>query len=300
MSDYRTFWLQNATADKYYFSDPSLKHFLNNVTGLGFRKNYEVDTVGNTQKVLSETFELLDIQGDLIFYEDTRGGCYKAYSDFIDFAKQKPLSFYYSTPDKTKSFYCDVLFIEADKTEIKYEDSSLHVPITFHKITQWLDDNLEIYEFSNSNVGEGKYYELERDYSYAGTSLSDIVVNNNGTNDVGFVFEVEGHVQSPKFEVYQNNDLPYGVCELTGTFDYVKVNSIEDSESIQLEVETEHGTHSVPNPMSYQDLTHANGKSYATFIKLKVGTSHIVFSSGNIGDFTGKIKISIRNTYASV
>ena len=293
---YRKFWLINSLGERYDFADPDKKEnvFLNNPEGLGFQRAYTSLVVGNSELVTSQQFQLTDFKGSLVFYNGNNGTRYQAYFDFLKFAKYKPLELHYLTPNELKSYHCDVLFIQADKTEVKTGDV-LTIPVTFHRLTEWLTDDDVVYELNNSPTGNGKKYDLAYNYSYSGSSLADSVLTNNGTDDIGFVITVEGEVQNLQFTLSQNGET-YGVCKINGTYDFVQIDSVERTESIYLE---SNGS-VVTNPEQYQDFTIRNGASYLTWLKLKVGESHFAFTCGNIDTFDGTVTISFKESYVSV
>ena len=293
---YRKFWLINSLGERYDFADPNKKEnvFLNNPEGLGFQRSYTSLVVGNSELVTSQQFQLTDFKGSLVFYNGSNGTRYQAYFDFLKFAKYKPLELHYLTPNELKSYHCDVLFIQADKTEVKTGDV-LTIPVTFHRLTEWLTDDDVVYELNNSPTGDGKKYDLAYNYSYSGSSLADTVLINNGTDDIGFVLTVEGEVQNLQFTLSQNGET-YGICKINGTYDFVQIDSVERTESIYME----NNGSVVTNPEQYQDFTIRNGASYLTWLKLKVGENHFSFTCGNIGTFDGTVTISFKESYVSV
>lgn len=291
--DYRKFWLINTLGNRYDFTE-NIDIFLNAPTGLGFKRNFTSITVGNSELVTSQQFQLTDVQGELLFMQDTNGSKYEAYQKFIQFAKFKPLELHYQTPNNLSSYHCDIIFTQIDKSETG-QDGILRCPITFHRLTEWLTDQDETYIFDNNPLDEGKYHDLVYDYHYAGTNLSNSVIINNGTDDVGFILEVVGEVENPQFSLTQGGEV-YGVCKINGTYDYVQIDSVERTESIYLE---QNGS-VVTNPEQYQDFTIANGQSYLTWCKFKVGETIFNFTCGNIETFDGKVIVKFKKSYATV
>lgn len=294
MADYRKFWLINSLGNRYDFADVNTNQFLDNPRGLGFRRVYSSLVVGNSELITSQQFQLTDIGGELLFYNGTNGTRYQAYFDFIKFARFKPLELHYLTPNDLKSYHCDVLFVQADKGEVE-EDSMLRVPVTFHRLTEWLTDDDVSYAMTNEPVGDGKKYDLTYNYSYSGSDLSNTTITNNGTDDVGFILSVEGEVQNMQFTLMQNGEI-YGICKINGTYDFVQIDSVERTESLYLEV---NGS-AVTNPEQYQDFTIRNGASYLTWTKLKVGQTQFAFTCGNIDTFDGVVTLSFKESYVSV
>lgn len=291
--DYRKFWMINSLGNRYDFTE-DLDVFLNTPQGLGFRRTYSKITVGNSELVTSQQFQLTDVQGELLFMGNTNGEKYESYQKFVQFAKYKPLELHYKTPNNLLSYHCDIIFTQLDKTEVG-QDGILRCPVTFHRLTEWLTDQDEVYVFNNNPLDEGKFHDLVYDYHYAGTNLSNSVINNNGTDDVGFILEIIGEVENPQFSLTQGGET-YGICKINGTYDYVQIDSVERTESIYLE---QNGS-VVTNPEQYQDFTIANGQSYLTWLKLKVGQSQFAFTSGNIDTFDGTVKIRFKNSFATV
>jgi len=293
--EYRKFWLINALGRRYDFTDLTTNtSFLNNPTGLGFQRTFTSLIVGNSELVTSQQFRLTDIQGELMFYDGKTGDKYQQYQDFIQFAKFKPLELHYQTPNDLKSYYCDVIFVQIDKTEVK-QNGILSAPVIFHRLTEWLNDEDYSIILFNSPVDEGKYHDLIYNYHYAGTTLQNTPINNNGTDDVGFVIEINGEVQNPQFTITQRGE-QYGICKINGTYDYVMLDSIERTESMYLE---RNGS-AITNPEQYQDFTIRNGASYLTWCKFRVGESIFNFTCGNIETFDGYVSIRFKNSYATV
>ena len=177
--DYRKFWLVNALGNKYEFTKANGSVFLASPSGLGFRRQFSSLKVGNSELITSQQFALTDISGELLFFDGTNGSKYQNYRDFIQFAKYKPLEFHQLTPNDLKGFYSDVLFTHADKGEVG-EDGILRVPVMFHKLTEWLNNEDYTITLYNTATDEGKYYDLIRDYHYAGTNLSNTEISNEG------------------------------------------------------------------------------------------------------------------------
>ena len=295
MANYRKHWLINALGERYDFTNQNSKIFLNAPQGFGFKRQYTSQKVGNSELITSQQFQLTDIQGDLLFYAKTNGDIYEDYQNFIQFAKYKPLEFHYQTPNQLTSYFCDVLFVQADKGEVSPEDGVLHVPVIFHKLTEWLDDTDYTVLLYNEPIGEGKYYDLVRPYHYAGTNLSGTPIVNSGTDDVGFILTIDGEVQNPQFTLTQYGD-SYGVCKINGTYDFLQIDSVERTEKIY----AERNGSVITNPEQYQDFTIRNGNAYLTWCKFRVGETIFSFTCGNIDTFDGTIQISFKNSYVTV
>ena len=294
MAEYRKFWLVNSLGNRYDFTLKNSKIFLNAPQGFGFVRNYGAKQIGNSEIITSQQFQLTDIVGELLFYANSNGVIYQDYQDFIQFVKFKPLEFHYQTPNELGDYYSEVLFIQADKSEISV-DGIMHVNVVFHRLTEWLTSKDFVITLTNTPTDEGKHYELKRPYHYAGTTLSNTPISNNGTDDVGFVLTIDGEVQNPTFTLTQEGDT-YGICKINGTYDYVQINSVEKDETLYLE---RNGS-VITNPEAYQDFSVANGSSYITWCKFRVGQSILNFTCGNIDTFDGTITISFKNSYVSV
>lgn len=295
MSGYRKHWLINSNGERYDFTEDNSKILLSSPQGFGFKKEYESIKINNSEILTSSNLVLGDITGELLFYKNANAGdIYQDYFNFLQFAKFKPLEFHYQTPNNIDSYYCEVLFTEARKTEVSKE-SVLRVNVVFHRLTEWLDDTSKKIVLTNTPIGTGKHYELIRDYHYSGTNMSNSPIINTGTNDVGFIVDIEGSVQNPQFALTQNG-VQYGICRINGTYDYVMINSVEQTESIYLE---RNGS-AISNPEQYQDFTIRDNLEYLTWCKLKVGETIFNFTCGNTDTFDGTVTIRFKNSYASV
>ena len=292
--DYRKFWIVNSLGNRYDLTKENSKVFLNTPQGFGLNRTFTSLKVGNSELVTSQQFNLTDITGELLFYKDTNGGKYQDYQDFVQFIKYKPLEFHYQTPNNLTSYFCDVLLTQLNKGEVG-TDGILTVPIVMHRLTEWLND--EDYEIvlTNTASGDGKYYDLVRPYHYAGTDLSNTPIYNNGTDDIGFVIEINGECQNLQYTITQRGE-QYGICKINGTYDYIMIDSVERTESMYLE---RNGS-AITNPEQYQDFTIRNGASYLTWCKFRVGESILNITMGNIATFDGTVVIRFKNSFATV
>ena len=292
---FRKLWLINALGNKYEFTNQNSRIFLDSPEGLGFTRVYSSTRLGNVEVIDTTQFEMIDVGGDLLFHEATADESYQRYNEFIQFIKYKPLELHYQTPNSLEDYFCKILITSVEKSQVSSSDSVLHCPITMHRLTQWLTTNDYVVELKKLPTEDGKFYELERPYYYAGNTLQNVSLTNSGTDAVGFTFQIDGEVTNPQFTMSQNGEV-YGVCKLNGTFDFVRVNSVDDEEEIYLENDGS----SLANPSAYQDLTTTDGESYITFIKLAVGENIFNFTCGNIDTFDGTITIRFKNSYVSV
>lgn len=290
----RVFWLVNSLGEKLELNNREYNFSLTNPEGLGFSRNYTALKVGNSELVTSQEFSLTDIKGDLVFAKGTHGDKYEEYHRFIQFCTFKPLEFHYQTPNELTSYFCDVIFVQANKSEIS-RDHLMRVPVVFHRLTEWMDASDYTVVLRNETIGEGKYYPLERPYHYAGTNLSGTPINNVGTDDVGFILTIDGEVQNPQFTLTQYGE-SYGICKINGTYDFLQIDSVERTEKIY----AERNGSVITNPEQYQDFTIANGQAYLTWCKFRVGQTIFSFTSGNISEFDGTITIQFKNSYATV
>ena len=314
MNDYRRFWIINSQGVRYDLAKENETVFLSDPTGLGFQRQYSSQRVGNSELITSTEFVMTDIEGELLFFDSINGVKYQKYENFIQFAKFKPLEFHYETPNNIDSYHCEVLFVQADKGEVS-QDGILHVPVIFHRLTEWLTDTTYTILLTNDPVGTGKFHNAQgvspymlfyddsdaegvvntAHYSYIGSTLNDTVIYNEGTDDVGFKIEVDGTIQNFAFDLSQNGET-YGKCKINGTYDKVIIDSVERSESIYLE----YNGSAVTNPEQYQDFTIRNGLAYLTWCKFKVGESHISVTAGNIATFSGTVRITFNKSFVTV
>lgn len=296
MMDTRKFWLINALGNRFDLSDENARFSLLSPKGLGFEKNIEVDNIGSREKLLSEQLNNTDVQGELWFYNDSNGVLYEKYRDFISFIKYKPLELHYLPPNEISDFYSNVVITKLEKEEIK-KTKNMVCPIVFHRLSQWLDSQEFTISVSNVNVDTGKSYPLARPYHYAGNSLSNIEYSNNGTEDCGFIFTIDGEVVNPQLSIYNSLGEISGRLKLDGTFDYVRVDSNEDAYTMELS----YNGVVLSNPENYQDLSIADGKIDVTWLKLAVGVNNrAVFTCGNLATFDGTVSFTYRSEFASV
>ena len=292
--DFRKLWLVNSLGNTYELSNPENKVFLDGPSGLGFTSVYSSERLGSSELITFTDTRLPDVSGTLLFYLDTNGFVYNEYQNFIQFIKFKPLELHYKTPNQMGSFYSEVIITKLEKSE-NTKSGIMRCPITFHRTTNWLNDEDFTIILTNTREGSGKNYPVNRPYYYVGTDLSNTPITVRGTDSVGFIFEIEGDVTNPYFALTQNNNR-YGVCRINGNYDYLRINSNDYAESIYLEND---GV-IIANPEQYQDYSVRDGTAYLTWIKLKVGESIFTFNCGNLDTFDGRITIRYKNSYVSV
>lgn len=288
---YRKFYLKNGIGNTFTLTDKNFKCFLNNPQGLGFIKTVNGYQLGNVTKITSSVYDFPTISGEILFYDEL-GVAYQNYFDFINFISLEPIQLFYTPPNTLTPYYCNIEIIQGDKSEYG-TNGILTVPISMQMTSRWYHSSENIIEVKKVYTEDGKHYELERPYHYANTSFSSIEIVNNGSENTGMIFEIDGNVTNPQWSISQSG-VAYGSCKINGTYDYVRVNSRDGEQSIYLE---KNGS-AIANPSVYQDLTITGG--VLTFIKLKTGTSICSFTCGNIESFDGVLKIKYFNTFISV
>lgn len=288
---YRKLWLKNGVGNEFTFTEKNAKQFLSTLEGLGFAKTIDGYTLGNVTKVTSSSYTFPNVTGELLFYADVQDA-YQDYFNFVKFISLEPLQLYYLPPNTLNPYYCSCELIQVQKGEYGI-DGIMRVPVSFQCTSHWLNSNETAIVLTNEPVGTGKYYDLERPYYYAGTTLQNISLTNNGSDAVGMIVEIVGDVTNPQYTLTQNSQV-YGSCKINGSYDYVKVNSKDGEQSIYLELDGS----AITNPAVYQDLSISGG--VLTFIKLKTGTSTMAFTCGNIDTFNGTLKIRYSGSFVSV
>lgn len=289
----RKFWLINGLGNRYDFTIKTKEYFLSSPTGLGFNKTISTIRLGDEEIVSSEQNDMPTPSGNILFY-GKRQQAYQDYEDFIDFIKYTPLRLYYLPPNLLNAYYVDVKILSVEKGEYS-TNGYLECPINFYALGLWQNSQETIMSVSNVETGDGKFYELERPYYYNGSSLANIELTNNGTEPIGFVFEIKGSVTNPRLTATKDG-ITYGVIKLDGTFTYVKINSNDSKEDIYLEKD---GV-TLANPYSYQDLSIADGQSQITFFKLPVGTSQLAFTCDKISSFKGSVDFLWKDKRVSI
>ena len=291
--EYRQLYIENSLGNKYYLSNKKFKHFLNEPNGLGFAKSLTTLRIGDDELITDDKYSMPSVSGSIYFYDKTEKA-YQDYLDFINFVKYTPLKLFYKPPNLLFPYFIECYLTQIDKSEYSKE-GYLSCPVTFYGYTLWQNSQENVLTVRNAENNDGKFYELIRPYHYAGNSLSSIIINNTGDIPIGFVFEVKGKVTNPRLIATQNG-VVYGQLKLNGTFDYVKIDSNDLTESIHLE----YNDAIITNPLSYQDLSIADGKSMLTFFKLKVGESRLSFSCDKISSFEGDVNFKWKDKKVSV
>ncbi len=160
MAGYRKFWLVNSLGQKYYLTDEKeSKTFLSNPSGFGFKANYKTRKINNSELLISEGLDNVDVNGELVFYGGSPNVIYEDYQKFISFIRFKPLEFHYLTPnfvdDERYSFYSNVVISSISKGEMS-KDGILSATINIHRLSQWLDSTEHTYVISNNNTIDTK------------------------------------------------------------------------------------------------------------------------------------------------
>ena len=291
MANYRKFWLENANNIAYQLTDKETKTFLSNPSGLGFSKSLTLDRLGDEAEIVSNIANLPTPSGELIFHKDSLTGKYYDYKKFIQFAKIKPLRFYYQTPDSFESSYIDCEIATLDKGEVG-TDGCLHCSIQIQGLSFWKNSKENIVKVEEVIEG-GMIFPFTFPFTFEGNSYANIQVQNNGTLPVGFKFEIYDLITNPVLSLYQREynqdtqqfeDVKYGEIRIDGTYDEIRVDTRDKKQSIYLGL---NGS-AIANPTSKFNLV-GNGEFETPFPKLKVGESKLTFTFG--GTFSKAVYI---------
>lgn len=268
----RKFTLTNSNNVSWTFTSKSVKSFLMNPQGLGYSSKLDVIRYGEKANVSNEVYDFPSVSGELVFYDTSNANRYKLYNDFARFCTYTPLTLSYVIPLASPETYTLKCYVTSlTKTE-SIPSGVLNVGITMQGLGFW--NGAEI-----ATTGTASSYSL----------------TNNGDFPVGLEITVTGSLENPYVTFTQDGDL-YGEAKFDDStaFDEVYVDSKDGEQNVILE---QSGS-TLPNPLSYQDLSISNGSIYVTFVKLARGTSTLA-----IGMDSGSItSVSIKYTpqYRSV
>lgn len=289
----RKFSLANSNNATWQLTDPNFKAFATSPTGLGFASDPSFMRVGNDNIITYSQYSMGEKTFDIMFYGDTRAREYQMYNDFIKFLVYEPIYLLYETPNSKTTYRMKVKVMSLGKTEISPSNSALTCPITLAPLSFWEDNVANVITVTNTAQVGGKSYPLTRPYEYAELDTNNIAITCNGTLDSPMQITIVGRAVDPQFNVYDGNDVMYGAGKLSGTYDYVYINSEEADESIQLT----RNSVDISNPYNYQDLT--LDAEQVTFVRLKaLSTNRMAFSLSS--GFSGYVQIAWRNRYLSV
>lgn len=290
---YRIFYLQNKKGERFELTNVKFNQFFNDPNGLGYSKTFSSMRLGNVDAITSELYNLPTISGSILFYQSSTASIYQTYKNLIKFLTQGEILLYYQPPNELEPYFAEVNCIQIDKTEVGETDGILSCNVQFKMLTFWqISTKREISVTTEFQVG--KKYPLKRPYYYGSSSLSNITVYNEGTMETPIEIEITGECNTPQINFYQNGE-QYGAIKLDGEFDYVRINSKDDEETIEL---MKDGS-VLANPLSYQDLSVGNpNQVYVTFVKLKQGVSNIVISFSS--NFGGEVKLRWSDAHVSV
>ena len=272
---YRRFWLINGDGERWDLTDKEFKSFLNNPTGLGFRKTIEVTRYGEKANKNNEVYDFPQPSGELLFYDTYNSTRYDKYNKFIRFLMSQPITLYYMIPVSYISGIANIFTLNCDVTEVQKTESK-----TDHILTSSIVFN-----------GLGFY---EGDEISVNGTTDTYTLTNEGDFPVGFEITVEGSLTKPYITLSQDGEL-YGEAKFVGTQSYnsLYVNSNDGEQNIILQ----QGGSVIPNPLSYQDLSISNGSIYVTFVKLAKGVSELSIGveSGSISNVNIKYSPKYRS-----
>ena len=292
----RDFWLTNADDQTFKLKGNNVSNtvsFLHEPEGLGFSVALTTAKLGNTDIILSEQYQLGSVSGDLIFI-GSLPDVYQQYQNLLTFLARKPITLHYLPPNTNDSYRCLVRVVSLDKSEVSYEDGCLHCPIQFYRQGMWFNDTPNVLDATNE-ITDGKSYPLDRPYSYGAVGLENIQLTNAGMTDTSLKVEIFGSVTDPEWSLFDEYNVQYGAAKILGTYTYVRV----DSDDIDEEIHLERSGSVIANAINYQDLTVGSPQQvYVTFLKLKPGTSTLMFSLGD--NFDGTVRLTWSNAYVSV
>ena len=272
---YRRFWLINGDGERWDLTDKEFKSFLNNPTGLGFRKTIEITRYGEKANKNNEVYDFPQPSGELLFYDTYNSTRYDKYNKFIRFLMSQPITLYYMIPVSYISGIANIFTLDCDVTEVqKTESKADHI-------------------LTSSIVFNGLGFYEGDEISVNGTT-DTYTLTNEGDFPVGFEITVEGSLTKPYITLSQDGEL-YGEAKFVGTNAYnsLYLNSNDGEQNIILQ----QGGSVIPNPLSYQDLSISNGSIYVTFVKLAKGVSELSIGveSGSISNVNIKYSPKYRS-----
>lgn len=289
---YRKFSLVNGEGTTWELTNKDFPVFASNPSGLGFGTSTQSLRIGDESDVTYQQYLLSDVSFDIIFYGDNKE-IYKNYYDFVQFLLVKPIYLLYKTPASDNVYRRKVYGSSLSKTEIT-ENNYMSCTLNLSTQSFWEDNIEHIIVASKSTEGDGKSYPLSRPYYYAIVSTDSMELNSSGGLDTPIRIEINGTVNNPQYNLYDEKNELYGIGKFVGTFDKVIVDSDEFNETIELL----NGAIFEPNPYNFQDFSIIDGTSQFTFLKLKKGVNKMVFNLDSA--FNGEVTIKWRNRYLSV
>lgn len=282
---YRRFWLINGDGERWDLTDKEFKSFLNNPTGLGFRKTIEVTRYGEKANKNNEVYDFPQPSGELLFYDTYNSTRYDKYNKFIRFLMSQPITLYYMIPVSYISGIANIFTLDCDVTEVQKTESKTDRILT------------------SSIVFNGLGFYEGDEISINGTT-NTYTLTNEGDFPVGFEITIEGsNMETPYITLSQDGEL-YGEAKFEGsegtgyggiTFTHVYLNSNDGEQNLELK---DQSSALLPNPLNYQDLSISNGAIYVTFIKLAKGVSEL--SIGMESGSLSSVNIKYSPKYRSV
>ena len=301
---YRKFKLKNSLDQEYLLTDQNFKHFFNSPSGLGFSKNLTGIRLGDRYKITKREYDLPKPSGELVFYDSTNEDKYDAYNEFIRFASFYPLRLYYYIPGNNKteeesnSIFLNCEIQSASKSEIRHDDNTLRVPITFQGYSFWLSGTVKDINLDITDPYEGTFtFPLSIPFTFGDDPLRNVRMPNLGTLITPITLTIIGECTDPYIRFFDADGVEYAACKINGTYDYVYVNANDDEQEIRLS----YNGIAIANPADKQDLSIGNPDAedfFLTFLKIKPGDTMATISFAN--EFGGTISLKWRDEYASI
>lgn len=288
----RNFYLENENGTRIDFQNQDGSLFLYDVSGLGHEKTISYDQIGDVFVPVSEKMVQTPITGTIEFdiSESNSETSYDSYNKFVDFIyNSKSLKLIY-VPKLTNrvEYYRDIDVVSIEKSE-EDDFGILSCPIKMKAKSLWYKEGNAVISINPSD--NEMRWDFTWDAIFIDYNTSNIVYENKGHTESAFEVVIDGFIENPVIEIYQDDVLIYSL-EITITIEeYEKFIYSSKDGSPCIKKQNTDGT--FENLFTSEYVSPAN----VNIFKLPKGTSKLKIAAD---DDINSARISIFEYYKTV
>lgn len=210
----RNFYLENENGTRIDFQNQDGSLFLYEISGLGHEKSISYEQIGDVFVPVNEKMVQTPITGTIEFdrkADNNSETSYDAYNKFVDFVyNSKSLRLIY-IPKLTNrvEYYRDIDFISIDKSE-EDDFGILSCPVKFKPKSLWYKEGNAVISINPSD--NEMRWDFTWDAIFIDYNTSNIVYENKGHTESSFRVEIDGFIENPVIEIYQDDVLIYSLA----------------------------------------------------------------------------------------
>lgn len=215
----RNFYLENENGTRIDFQKQDGSLFLYEISGLGHEKTISYDQIGDVFVPVSEKMVQTPITGTIEFdvSEGNSETSYDSYYKFVDFIyNSKSLKLIY-VPKLTNrvEYYRDIDVVSIEKSE-EDDFGILSCPIKMKPKSLWYKEGNAVISINPSD--NEMRWDFTWDAIFIDYNTSNIVYENKGHTESAFEVVIDGFIENPVIEIYQDDVLIYSL-EITITIE---------------------------------------------------------------------------------